>query len=107
MPHLIREDLIADRLEAICIEIIKPKSKPFLDATWYRPPTSKVEWFQDFENFLQLCDDENKEINITGDFNCDFIEVNTNTAKLIDLMDIFQLQQHIKNTQGLSLHHKP
>ena len=52
IPYSIRKDLISDHLEAICIEIKKPKSKPFLVATWYRTPSSKVDWFQDFENFL-------------------------------------------------------
>jgi hypothetical protein len=33
-----RHDLSIDQLENLCIEIRKPRSKPFLVATWYRPP---------------------------------------------------------------------
>ena len=46
-----RDDLIPTNLEAVCIEILKPKSKPFLVATWYRPPDTKIELFHDFELF--------------------------------------------------------
>ena len=76
----------------------KPKSKPLLIATWYRPPNSSIELFSDFEKFLQLVDDENKEIIITGDLNCNLLEETRSqvTSRLLDIMDIFQLQQHIQ-----------
>ena len=32
-----RDDLVSAELEAVCIEIIKPYSKPFLVSTVYRP----------------------------------------------------------------------
>ena len=92
-----RNNLVPVALEAICIEINKPKSKPLLVATWYRPPNSKTELFQHFEKFLELIDDEKKELVITGDLNCDFLQSNENqqTKKLIGIMNTFQLQQHI------------
>ena len=54
--------------------------------------------FQKFENFLKLTHNEDKDIIITGDFNCYLIEHAQNhaTSKLIDIIDIFQLQQHIQ-----------
>ena len=54
--------------------------------------------FQKFENFLKLIDNEDKDIIITGDLNCNLIEHAQNhaTSKLIDIIDIFQLQQHIQ-----------
>ena len=41
---------------------------------------------------------ENKDLVITGDFNCDLLSTNkdTHTTKLTDLLDINQLQQHIQ-----------
>ena len=88
---------MTDNLELICIEIKKLKSKPLLITTWYRPPNSSIELFSDFEIFLELLEDENKEIIITGDLNCNFLEQNKNlpTSKLLDLVDVYQLQQHI------------
>jgi endonuclease/exonuclease/phosphatase family metal-dependent hydrolase len=48
--------------------------------------------------FFEKLDDENKEIIITGDFNCDLLKkdyVNPNIKMMKDLIDIYQLQQHI------------
>ena len=98
IPYIIRKDLLQDTLELLCIEVRKPKSKPVLISTWYRPPSAKIELFQKFENFLKLIDNEDKDIIITGDLNCNFSEHTQNqaTSKLIDIIDIFQLQQHIQ-----------
>ena len=98
IPYIIRQDLAFHALELICIEIRKPKSKPLLIATWYRPPNSSHDLFQNFEQFLKQLDDENMEFILTGDLNCNFLESTTSqvTSKLFDIMDIFQLQQHIK-----------
>ena len=91
IPYSNREDLAVENVELICIEVKKPKSKPLLIATWYRPPNSSIELFSDFEKFLQLVDDENKEIIITGDLNCNLLEQTRSqvTSRLLDIMDIF------------------
>ena len=74
IPYVERSDLIPENVEALCLEIRKPKSKPVLLSTWYRPPDSNIELLECFENFLKKTDDENKEIIITGDFNCDMLK---------------------------------
>ena len=98
IPYIIRKDLSQDTLELLSIEVKKPKSKPLLISTWYRPPSAKIELFEKFENFLKLIDNEDKDIIITGDLTCNLIEHAQNhaTSKLIDIIDIFQLQQHIQ-----------
>ena len=62
--------LLPGDVEAICIEIYKPKSKPLVVSTWYRPPDAKIELLDSFEYFLKNIDTDNKEVLITGDFNC-------------------------------------
>ena len=47
--YIIRQDLISSELEAVCIEIIKPHSRPFLVTTVYRPPNASSEFFDHFE----------------------------------------------------------
>ena len=98
IPYIIRKYLIQDTLELLCIEVKKLKSKPPLISTWYRPPSAKIELFQKFENFLKLIDNEDKDIIITGDLNCNLFKHAQNhaTSELIDIIDIFQLQQHIQ-----------
>jgi exonuclease III len=46
-------DLIPDILEAICIEVKKPRMKPLLVCSWYRAPDLNVEIFDHFETFLK------------------------------------------------------
>ena len=100
IPYVERGDLTPVNVEAICLEIKKPKSKPVLIPTWYCPPDSKIDLFDRFEKFIQEIDNENKEMIITGDFNCDMLSNdnnNPNVMKLKDVIDIYQLQQHINN----------
>lgn len=71
LSYTVRNDLVVANLEIIVIEVHKPKSKPFLVSTWYRPPGSPSDLFRDFELFLQAVDFEDKESILLGDINCD------------------------------------
>ena len=76
-----------------------PKAKPFLVSTWYRPPSANSEFFSKFQNFLKRSDNENIKIVITVDFNCGLLKTrewtNNNLRRLTNLIDVYQLQQHI------------
>ena len=89
---------MTNNAEAICLEINKPKSKALIISTWYRPPSANIELLDYFNNFLQKVDDKDKDIIITGDFNCNFLasDYNEHTNKLNDLINEYQLQQIIK-----------
>jgi hypothetical protein len=54
------------------LEIYKPNSKRFIVASVYRPPDSTTEFFIEFEKMIKLIDDENKELHIVEDLNCNF-----------------------------------
>ena len=58
-------------LEAICVEITKPKVKPFLVTTVYRPPSAGSDFMESLETYLHTLDSEDKELIFTGDLNCD------------------------------------
>ena len=53
-------------------------------------------------------ENENKDLVITGDFNCDLLSTNKDarTKKLTDLLDIYQLQQHIQIPTRTTLNSK-
>ena len=58
-----------------------------------------------FEKFLKEIDDEDKELILTGDFNCDLLKIysnNPNIKKLEDLIDVSELQQDIDNPTRIS-----
>jgi hypothetical protein len=100
IPYIIRTDFNPENAEAVCLEIKKPKVKPLLVSTWYCPPNANCKFFIHFENFLKKIDNENSEIVITGDFNCDLLKTAdyNNPNRLNDLFYIYQLQQHIKTS---------
>ena len=85
----VRNDLNMDTLENLCLEIQKPRSKPFVVATWYRPPDSPIGIFSPFETLIGKLDSENIECFLMGDLNCDMIATryDNNTCKLMSITD--------------------
>ena len=79
-------------LEAVCIEIIKPQSQPFVVVTAYRPPNPPSEFFIDFESLVKKI-----EIHILGGLNCDLLKTNPDqlTKKLKSIYELYQLSQMI------------
>jgi exonuclease III len=48
-----RNDLVPDSLEALCVEVRKPKSKPILIVSCYRPPNSNHEVLKLIQNLIK------------------------------------------------------
>lgn len=76
-------------------------SKPFFLACWYRPPKSgnDTRSFENLRNLLSILDEEEKEIILIGDANCDF-KNNTkhpNTKSLRSIHRELQLTQLVKD----------
>ena len=59
--------------ECLTVEISKPRSKPFLVSTWYRPPQSSPDLFSTFERIIDKIDAENLELYLMGDLKLQFI----------------------------------
>ena len=57
-----RIDLETNNIACIWLEITVGKSKPFLIGNNNRPPDSKVEFIDRFENFIDNVSGEGKEI---------------------------------------------
>ena len=104
--YAIRSDLKSKKLESLSIEVQKPRSKPFVITTWYRPPNSPAELFQHFENLIGKVDTENTEHIILGDFNCDFMPdcCDSNYNELRNISDIYNLTQLIESPTRVTLH---
>ena len=95
--YKIRNDLVPEGIEAVCLEICKPNSKSFIVASVYRPPDSTSEFFVDFEKMIKSIDDENKELHILGDLNCNLLNTVSDqpTKTLKAILEIYQLSQLI------------
>ena len=94
-----RTDLQSGSIEILCIEVKTKFSKPFLVLAWYRPPIYEHETLNELEILLKTIENENNEIILIGDLNCN----NLNTEdrnKVIDhfqgLYRQFQMKQLIK-----------
>ena len=97
LNYRIRGDLNNDDLECLIVEIRKPRSSAFLVGTWYRPPNSPPERFNEFENVIDKIDAENKEVYILGDVNCNLLSQTSahNSSYLTNIFDIYGLSQLI------------
>ena len=94
--YSIRTDLNVQNLENLCIEICKHRSKPFIFATWYRPPDSLVEIFNPFESLVGKLDSLGVKHYLLGDFNCNIISNTDNNIRLLnEVTDIYGLHQLI------------
>ena len=90
-------DLPDDNMELISIQVSKPKAKPFIVCTWYRPPGSTTELMNRFEDVLQKLDSYHMEVDIIGDLNCNVgaTSPDCSTQKLLDICDSYQYRQLI------------
>ncbi len=96
LNYLERKDLTRDNLEAVCVEIRKPSTAPFIVGTIYRPPSASVDSFATIEQLVQTIDDENKEFYILGDLNANMLDTSNNATKnLNSIMELYQLSQTI------------
>ena len=90
-----RNELVPDSLEALCVEVRKPKSKAILIVSCYRPPNSNHEVLKLIENLIKNLDNEEKEIVILGDFNYDVLNqsVTHNPDNFLEILNLYQLHQ--------------
>jgi hypothetical protein len=79
--YLDRNDLVGDNLEALCIEIHKPSSAPFIVGTIYWPTSSSVDSFANIEQLIQSIDNENIEFCVLGDLNAYMSDNSSNITK--------------------------
>ena len=88
-------NLNVPNLENLCIEIRKPNSKPFLIATWYRPPCSSIDLFLYYELFLEKLDSPGLEYYPLGDLNCNLasLQYDSNTRRLCEMFDVVGSQR--------------
>ena len=88
---------VPENIEAVCLEIIKPKTQPILITTVYRPPSSNTNFMDDLENYLHVLDGQNKELILTGDLNCDLSLsiLQSHSRRLMDILELFQMKQVI------------
>ena len=58
--------------------------------TWYRPPSSPLNLYSEFEKVIAKIDAENKELYLLGDFNCNLLpEANAYDSSYLTKISIY------------------
>ena len=93
LSYIVRNELVRDRMETLCAEIIRPFSKWIFVCTWYRPPNSDMSLFNEYDVFLQKCESENKQLIVVGDINCDVMKspLDAHTQQFNFFSSLYQL----------------
>ena len=100
LNYRIRNDLNNDLLECLFVEISKPHSTPFVVGTWYRPLSSPLNLYSEFQKVIPKIDTENKELYLLGDLS----EANAyNSSYLTNIFDIYGLSQLITEPTRVTL----
>ena len=88
-----RTDLETTILESLWLELSLPKSNSILIGTWYRKPDVSPDFMDSFRDAVERISNENKDILLTGDYNCDFktSRPNSETKKIKGIFRSFQL----------------
>ena len=83
-------------LEALPILIHPSKcAKPFIFLSWYRPPNSKSDVLNHYEELISFLDGFNHNIIVMGDLNCDLMKhsLSSDTKRLNQINEIYSLIQ--------------
>ena len=72
-----REELETNEISCLWLEITPDKGKSFLVGNMYRPPDSKIEYNDRFEEFIVTVINEEKEFILLGDFNKNLLNADT------------------------------
>ena len=88
-----RQDLESNEIENIWAEVTCHQKK-FLLGLFYRPPESPSEYWNLFENNIDIATDTNMDMLIMGDFNHDMLKFNPN-SKLLRILTKYNIQNMI------------
>ena len=82
-------------LEIIAIKLYLRNSEPIVLSTWYRPPSSSVDVFNHYEDFLIYVDGLGLDTIVIGDTNCDLLShsLSSTTKRYIELNDLYAFVQ--------------
>ncbi|CAB4019684.1 Hypothetical predicted protein [Paramuricea clavata] len=104
-----RKDLEIDGVEAIWVEVFIVNSKSILICIVYKPPDSSLyldkNFNSKFDNMLDIAINENKEVILAGDLNCDYLAP-TDHRELKDVFKVNGLKQLITTATRITAHSK-
>ena len=98
----IREDLTDRSMESVFIEILFPKSRPFLVGVFYRPPTDRS--FLDLFREVLSRFDPRDEVYLLGDFNICMKQRGSSLARgYTNILNSFSMTQLIDSPTRITV----
>ena len=110
MANQNHQNLETNDMQCVWLEITPDRGKSFLIGNMYRPPNSKVEFNDKFENFIDYVMREEKEIILMGDFNKDLFneEIGTewiNFTTSLGLGQLISIPTRVTETSSTLIDH--
>ena len=106
LNYVNKSTIVCDEIEAVCLEINKPNSKPFVVISCYRPPSyNPTKFFEYIETIINGLDSGDRELYILGDLNCNMLSSKNTVpnAQFLSLCELYQLEQLIKNPTRITM----
>jgi exonuclease III len=91
-----RIDLENSSVESLWLEVKQSNSKSFLLSYVYRPPSSRVQWLEDFTNMIVNSPLDEKECIVMGDFNFDLINLDSSSKSWLEVMESVRFSQLVQ-----------
>ena len=106
LNYVNKSTIVCDEIEAVCLEINKPNSKPFVVISCYRPPSyNPTKFFEYIEIIINGLESGDRELYILGDLNCNMLSSKNTVpnAQFLSLCELYQLEQLIKNPTRITM----
>ena len=84
----LRDDILKEVMESISNEMKPECSKSFFIVACYRPPKYETQTVIEMETLLNALNNENKEIILIGDINCDDLLIDEKSTMIKKLRDL-------------------
>ena len=95
IEYIRRQDVEKDNNESIWLEIKQEHKKPIVIGCLYRPQTESVDYFNLLAEMVDGLINDNKEVMLFGDLNCDFLKTHSLTTHMSTFMEMYNLEQMV------------
>ena len=99
-----RNDLEFLETESTWLEINLKNTKPILIGSIYRPPSSSIQWINEFSLQIEKAASAADEIYFLEDFNINFLSDDTQSRTWIHSLEAFDFSQLIKEPTRITAH---
>ena len=102
IKYVRRYEVEKENNESIWVEIQQIHQKPIVIGSLYRPQTEGVDYFDVLSEIVDGVINENKEVVLLGDLNCDFLKTNSFTNHMKCFMEMYNFMQIVNKATRIT-----